>query len=176
MKKTEVKCAECGVTVLKRNTDIARRSLFFCSNTCRVKGMKGRPRGKQEPRACQECGVSFKHTAKHRSLKHCESCFNGTMNRKNWTLAEYRTRLAVSGKHPSWKHSLVRVLNREWNKGMTVLPCANCGYSKHVELCHRRAVSDFPDSALLGEVNSPDNVVQLCRNCHWEFDHLGLVI
>jgi hypothetical protein len=24
---------------------------------------------------------------------------------------------------------------------------------------------------LLGEINSPDNVLILCRNCHWEFDH-----
>ena len=50
-----------------------------------------------------------------------------------------------------------------------------CGYDKHVECCHIKAVSDFPDTALLGEVNAPGNLVLLCRNCHWELDH-GLLV
>ena len=31
---------------------------------------------------------------------------------------------------------------------------------------------NYDDSALLGEVNSEDNAIQLCPNCHWEFDNL----
>lgn len=61
---------------------------------------------------------------------------------------------------------------RSWLKEITLLPCAKCGYDLHVELAHIRAVSDFSDDELLSEVNSSDNVVQLCQNCHWEFDNL----
>lgn len=51
------------------------------------------------------------------------------------------------------------------------MPCAVCGYTKHVELAHKRALQDFPDDALLSEVNARGNVIQLCPNCHWELDH-----
>lgn len=32
--------------------------------------------------------------------------------------------------------------------------CAICGYDKHVEIAHIKAVSDFDDSALISEINS----------------------
>lgn len=46
-----------------------------------------------------------------------------------------------------------------------------CGYAKHVEVCHIRAVRSFPKETLLREVNDIDNLLHLCPNCHWEFDH-----
>lgn len=49
--------------------------------------------------------------------------------------------------------------------------CVICGYDNHVDVCHMRAVKDFPDSATLGEINSPDNLVALCPNHHWELDN-----
>lgn len=87
------------------------------------------------------------------------------------TLGIIHSRLSVKSKHPSWANSYVRVNNRRVNKVLIKLPCQNCGYDKHVELCHIRAITDFPDTATLGEVNAKENVIQLCRNCHWEFDH-----
>ena len=33
------------------------------------------------------------------------------------------------------------------------------------------AVSDFDDSALISEINSKDNLIALCPNHHWEYDH-----
>lgn len=49
--------------------------------------------------------------------------------------------------------------------------CQNCGYSKHVEVCHIKPVSKFPDTAKLDEVNNITNLLLLCPNCHYEFDH-----
>ena len=49
--------------------------------------------------------------------------------------------------------------------------CIACGYSKHVEVCHIRAVADFSGTALLEEINQDTNLVGLCPNHHWEFDH-----
>lgn len=51
--------------------------------------------------------------------------------------------------------------------------CNSCGYDKHYEVCHIKAVSDFPDEALVEEINSIDNLMALCPNCHWEFDNLS---
>ncbi len=46
-----------------------------------------------------------------------------------------------------------------------------CGYSKHVEICHKQAVSLFPDTATMIEINNLANLLALCPNCHWEFDN-----
>lgn len=49
--------------------------------------------------------------------------------------------------------------------------CINCGYKKHYEVCHIRPIYDFPEDATIGMVNDLSNLVALCPNCHWEFDH-----
>jgi len=90
---------------------------------------------------------------------------------KNTTLGEYHNNVAILGKHPSWINAQVRQFNRNWNKELTKIPCANCGYSKCVDLAHIKAISSFEETATLGEINDPKNIIQLCKNCHWEFDH-----
>jgi len=49
--------------------------------------------------------------------------------------------------------------------------CLLCGYSTHVEICHIKNISDFPTNTLVSEINNLSNLVALCRNHHWEFDH-----
>lgn len=49
--------------------------------------------------------------------------------------------------------------------------CYKCGYDKHYEICHIKAVSKFDDNALIQDINSIDNLIALCPNCHWEFDN-----
>ena len=143
------------------------------------------------PRFCsRSCAaqVTNKETPKRRTKKLCSKCDNKVRNYrsslceehfKEWksgfkdykTIGEYREVLSVKGKHLSWLHAHVRNFARSWNKHLSNLPCANCGYDLHVELAHIIPVSSFEDSALLSEVNSEKNLLQLCRNCHWEFDH-----
>ena len=88
------------------------------------------------------------------------------------TIGEYRDRPSVRDKHPSWSNTHIRSFARSWFRYKTKLPCAHCGYDKHVELAHIKDIASFPDDALLSEVNSEDNIIQLCPNCHWEFDNL----
>jgi hypothetical protein len=53
--------------------------------------------------------------------------------------------------------------------------CEVCGYDKHVEACHVRALALFAEDALVREVNDLSNLKWLCRNHHWEHDHaLGI--
>ena len=49
--------------------------------------------------------------------------------------------------------------------------CKVCGYDKHIQVCHIKSVSSFSDESLITEINSKDNLVGLCPNHHWEFDH-----
>lgn len=46
-----------------------------------------------------------------------------------------------------------------------------CSYDLHVDVCHIKDVADFPDSALVSEINDPSNLAYLCKNHHWELDH-----
>lgn len=107
----------------------------------------------------------------YKESKTCVQCSpRADMGHK--TLGEYRNLESVKGKHPSWVYAHVRGMARSKFKKLLSLPCAHCGYSKHVELAHVKPLSSFPDSALLSEINSEENVIQLCPNCHWEFDNL----
>ena len=49
--------------------------------------------------------------------------------------------------------------------------CSKCGYSKHVEVCHIKPISSFPEDTRLSIINDPSNLILLCPNCHWEFDN-----
>ncbi len=48
--------------------------------------------------------------------------------------------------------------------------CQICGFDVVVEVCHIKAIAGFPETALMGEVNSLDNLVYLCPNHHAMFD------
>ena len=146
----------------------------FCSRSCAASlNNKGRTRNLPKARQCKKCGKDY---FKSRSI-FCASCRDqrSTSLYQSKTLAEYQSMLSVKGKHPSWINAHVRNFNRSWNKELTKLPCQSCGYSRHVELCHKVAVSSFPLSTTLGKVNDPRNILVLCRNCHWEYDN-GLLV
>lgn len=55
--------------------------------------------------------------------------------------------------------------------GIDFSSCSVCGYDKHVHICHIKPISSFDETSTLSEINSPDNLIILCPNCHWEFDH-----
>lgn len=49
--------------------------------------------------------------------------------------------------------------------------CEHCGWDHHVQVCHIRSIKDFPNTALISEINHPNNLKLLCPNCHWLFDN-----
>lgn len=54
--------------------------------------------------------------------------------------------------------------------------CAICGYSKHFEVAHIKAVSLFDSDSLISEINDISNLIALCPNHHWEYDNDNLDI
>lgn len=125
-------------------------------------------------RKIQKKCIKCENTVKSYRHNRCEFHWQEYKESKyqNRTIGEYRNLVSVKHSHPSWIHAHIRNFARSWLKHLTKLPCKFCGYDKHVELAHIKAICDFEDDALLSEVNSPENVIQLCRNCHWEFDNL----
>lgn len=157
------KCISC-----KKETTNSK----FCSRSCAAKINNTIYVKRKLNRKCLECDELVENYRKFRCRKHLLLYKQGISESfKNKTLKEYQEMLSVKGKHSSWLNSHVRIFNRAWNKKLTILPCANCGYDKHVELCHKKEVSSFPKTTRLGIVNARSNNIQLCRNCHWEFDN-----
>lgn len=92
------------------------------------------------------------------------------------TVGSYKQRCADRGQHPSWFNAQLRQHCRATNKDIASKPCQNCSYALHVELCHITAVSTFSEDTKISEINSPENLLGLCRNCHWEFDNNHLTL
>jgi hypothetical protein len=53
--------------------------------------------------------------------------------------------------------------------------CSKCGYDKHIEVCHIKSIKDFDLETPISVINSLDNLMLLCPNCHWEKDYLDKV-
>lgn len=126
---------------------------------------------RKSKKKCIKCDSFVKHYQTKYCNEHIKT-YSKSNDPKNTTIGEYKNRISVKNKHPSWINSHIRGFARTWLKHLTKLPCAKCGYDKHVELAHIKSVSSYSDNTLLSIVNSEDNVIQLCPNCHWEFDNL----
>jgi predicted restriction endonuclease len=160
------KCFHCGVKTTNPK---------FCSKSCAAKTNNKIPKRKISKK-CSNCNSIVRN---YRSTL-CELHYQEWLktrkeNLLNQTLEQYTERKSIKRLHPSSKFAHIRGLCRSWHKEKLKLPCHVCGYSKHVELAHIKSLSSFSPTATLQEVNSSSNVIQLCPNCHWEFDN-GLII
>lgn len=93
--------------------------------------------------------------------KYCDSCRFPDMKLSEAMYTKH---------HKSSAYVLVRTRARSVVKHRLQV-CFNCGYDKHVEVCHKKPISEFLEDTLVSKINSPDNLILLFPNCHWEFDH-----
>ena len=73
--------------------------------------------------------------------------------------------------YQSYRSSIRKIAEKIYKSSGKPCCCAKCGYSTHVEIAHIKAVSDFENSTTIAEINSIDNLIALCPNHHWEYDH-----
>jgi len=162
-----------------QNTDCNKetKNPKYCSRSCSaVISNKKVVKHKAKIRTCTKCNSTFKRDKKHRRNTTCHKCWAEFLDTPNKTLKEYWDKKSIKNKHPSWKNSHIRALNRSWNKNLLRNGCCVCGYKTHVELAHIKPISSFSETAKLYEVNAPSNILPLCPNHHWEFDNNYLLI
>lgn len=92
----------------------------------------------------------------------CRKCHG----KKRSDVAEKLTIAEIKATKRSYWTNYIRSLVKT-----TFTKCQICGYDKHVEVAHKRAVSSFTDNSTAKEINDPSNLVGLCPNHHWEFDN-----
>lgn len=142
----------------------------FCSRSCSAKTTNKTPKRKLT-KTCNYCDSIVRNYKS--SL--CENHWREkTRNKKedilNKTLGECREKNKLL--HASSLHVSIRGYARSWFKDLIEMPCAHCGYDKHVELHHIKSIASFSDDSLVKEVNSKENIIPLCPNCHWEIENL----
>lgn len=139
----------------------------FCSSSCSASyNNLLYPRRKPEGE-CKICAtpISTRYT-------YCSSCKIHSKQYVDWSQV---TLSNMTGKRAYQKHSRVRELARKaYNKSNKPKICYNCGYDKHIEVCHIKAISSFSEDIPITEINSLENLLALCPNCHWELDYGNL--
>lgn len=149
----------------------------YCCKSCSAKHTNTifpKRKTKKKCIVCKETVKSYKHT---RCLKHQQEYLETRFDYlQELSLESYWNKKSLSSLHSSSKNVHIRALARTHFKFLLEKPCYNCGYSKHVELCHIKPISSFPKTAKVKEVNSINNLIQLCPNCHWEFDSGHLLL
>lgn len=101
------------------------------------------------------------------------------LKNKNESLVMNLTKCELFKRYKSWQtaRSYIQKFARNiYVNSSKPKQCVICGYDKHYEVAHIKAVSDFNDSTLISEINNIDNLIALCPNHHWEYDNNGLDI
>jgi hypothetical protein len=163
--KSEKPCAECGKVTTNPK---------FCSMSCsgsfngRAFPKKKRTKPYHTP-VCRKCHKS--PVAGMGAGSVCESCKNEKRNKiLETTVKELRESSRV--KTLSNFHAIIRGYGKTiYESSGLPKKCAICGYSAHYEVCHIKPISSFPDTTTLRVIHDISNLVALCPNHHWEFDH-----
>lgn len=149
----------------------------YCSSSCSAKHTNVLFPKRKTNKKCIICGesvLSYRHS--RCAIHHKEYIETRFDYIKELTLQDYWNKKSLQNLHVSSKNAHIQILARSHFKDLINKPCANCGYNKHVELCHIKPIKSFPPTAKIKEVNSYANLIQLCPNCHWEFDNKLLVL
>ena len=126
----------------------------FCSTSCAASANNRRTdiKRRQLEGSCAVCGEAIRSNRKY--CVDCRPVARGgtkgkTRNRRNYICTQAR-KIYFSDR-----------------PGL----CVICGYDKHIQVCHVIDVSLYPEGTSYLIINHPANLVGLCPNHHWEFDH-----
>ncbi len=186
--KNPAKCAQCAgmIPLLPGASLVTVRRNKLCSDACRDLWRR-RPQLKLPPAphgemqcVCEGCNKPFTYQKEHRDRfvrKFCSrECRTraATLKRGRQPRSDATLKGELFRQQATWQSARTAVRHhatKAANRAGLVKQCKVCQYSHHVELAHRKSVSSFPDTATLGEINAPVNLVYLCPNHHWEYDN-----
>ena len=115
----------------------------------------------ENKKKCPKCPKMIGYYAKT-----CRGC---SRDRVNWSM---KTLSDVKGIRLYQTHSRIRELARNfYKKSNRPRCCFRCGYDKHYEVCHIKSVGSFEGDTSITYINRNENLIALCRNCHWELDN-----
>ena len=142
----------------------------FCSRSCSASFNNAQtPKRKAVPKSCWECETAI-YTRDVGTGRLCLVCrdkkkmavlYSGDPKLRELIRIQKNRTLAF--KYVRW-HAR-RVVCKNSRK-----VCEYCGFSRHIEVCHKIPIKRFPVTARLSEINNRNNILILCPNHHWEQD------
>ncbi len=143
---------------------VSHKGHTYCSRSC---GAIVNNSKRIVDKSCERCFVSICHKGKY-----CDGCrykYNRVTGEDYsvTTIGELRNRYTKYAFHAKIR-GLARYIYKKDKRPMC---CLICGYSKHVDICHIKAISQFGDGCYVSDVNKLENLMSLCKNHHWEFDN-----
>jgi 5-methylcytosine-specific restriction endonuclease McrA len=163
-KESELTCLACGLGFLRKKSKLTETGRAFCSKKCAAKlNLTFR----KPPKKVSICSCGRQMHVKSIFCKECrKENFLNTKIGDLLNLMNHRSRV-----YGNIRANAREILHSEKERGVDT-SCEECGYSKHVEVAHIKAISSFPLETQLRVVNARENLRFLCPNCHWEFDNL----
>ena len=146
-------CLHCGTRTANAK---------YCSRSC-ANRVNGRlfPSRQRILRSCKHCG-----TALQTRRTTCDSCNPSLVDWRMVQLQELKAKALQQ--YAAQIRSLARVAYRKSSRPKA---CAVCSYDVHYEVCHIKPIREFLPTNFVADVNRLNNLVALCPNHHWEFDH-----
>lgn len=160
-------CHHCQKPIHRTQSEISKNKSgrFFCSRSCSATINNSKPKRKRT-HACKTCKTPILS-----GLTYCEKCYPEKHYLSGKTLEE-----AIKNRKDSNRYTGIRGNARLiYAKSNKPKSCAVCSYKKHIEICHIKDICDFPTNTLISVINNLENLIALCPNHHWEFDH-GLIL
>jgi hypothetical protein len=162
-----VVCANCNKECIKAASQIrkAKHGKNYCSSSCAaISNNKITTEFKRKKtKKCKNCpNLIFN------KVTYCQTCWKKFGSIDNFTLFD------VAGERcmDATRYTPIRQRCRNLYKNSDrPKQCIVCGYDKHYEVCHIKGIAEFTLETKVSEINSRENTVALCPNCHWEFDH-----
>lgn len=144
------------------------KNLKFCSRSCgAIHRNKHNPPKKLQDRKCKHCTNMIGRKSSRDNRIICGKCVPS--NTVDWSNITYSQ---ITGKRKYQKNSQIRNQARAiYLKSDNPKKCIVCGYDKHYQVCHIKAISQYKDDAKVSEINALKNLIALCPNHHWELDY-----
>ncbi|MDT7781344.1 MAG: hypothetical protein QOC99_3856 [Acidobacteriota bacterium] len=174
-------CKRCGAVIMvPENMKVTQvRKKTYCNRSCSV-GYNNHvfPKRKRtweerplKTHNCLNCNGEINSRDGRR--KYCEAC-KAIVRHQAIEYLDGRTKGDLFTKSVNWqaaRSSLRGHAFKAFLRSKMPRRCVVCHYFIHVEIAHIRPVKHFPNDALVSDINDISNLVALCPNHHWEFDH-----
>jgi hypothetical protein len=159
-----VSCLTCNKIFKKLNSNIKRDPNHYCSRSCSATATNKFAIKRKRKIKCKTCDSLILS-----GWSYCKTCYSN----KLFELSQRTIKECLNNKTGPNKFNIIRSHAKGFYKSSKQPRiCANCNYDKHIEICHLKSISSFPETTtLLCEVNNLNNLKALCCNCHWEFDN-----
>lgn len=155
----------------------------FCSRSCAAifNNRNSPPRNPPTEKFCIRCerslGVFANGSKPGGWSRICDDCKIRKPRNIDWDLETKESLRGMGNSNFGGRFPYIRTLSRKkYIKSGKSMQCYVCKYDLHVDVCHIKDVKEFPDDALIKDINHIDNLVALCKNHHWEFDNGHLSI